>query len=156
MPDVYIAGSLRHTPKEWWSIYEKMSEVAKKMGLETFVPHIDCAKMIKQKNEELHNPNADMSKRVKAYKTNLEAIKNSKLLVAEVTNTSTGTGFEIGFALEMKKPVICMARKDVDVTSMVLAPAHLGLIKMIRYDSEKEALEKLENELKEMFNSNKP
>ena len=151
MPDIYIAGSLRHTPEEWWSVYEKISDVARKLGLETFVPHIDCAKKINQKNEELHNPNLDLSKRAEAYTTNLEAVKSSKLLIAEVTNTSTGTGVEIGFALKLKKPIICLARKDADVTSMVLGPAHLGLIKMIRYEEEGEALSKLEGMLKEMF-----
>lgn len=25
--DVYIAGSLRHVPKEWWKIYEKTGKI---------------------------------------------------------------------------------------------------------------------------------
>jgi nucleoside 2-deoxyribosyltransferase len=148
MPDVYIGGSLRHTPKEWWSIYEKLSDVVREMGLEPFVPHIDCTKIVKQKKEDLHNSGLDPAVRAKVYRTNLEAVKNSKLLIAEVTNTSTGTGVEIGFALHFKKPIICLARKNADVTSMVVGPAHMGLIKLVRYDNEDEALTKLKVILK--------
>jgi nucleoside 2-deoxyribosyltransferase len=142
---------LRHTPEEWWTIYEKMADIVKKLGLKTFVPHIDCAKKIRQKKKDIHNPKLDPSVRAKAYRVNLEAVRNSKLLIAEVTNTSIGTGVEIGFALQFKKPIICLARKDADVSSMVLGPAHLGLIKMIRYEKEEEALTKLESMLKEML-----
>jgi nucleoside 2-deoxyribosyltransferase len=149
MAHVYISGSLRHTPQEWWSIYEKISDVVKEMGFETFVPHIDCARMLNQKKSDLHNPKLDPSVRANAYRINLEAVKNSKLIIAEVTNTSIGTGIEIGFALQFKKPIICLARNDADVTSMVVGPAHMGLIKLIRYDNEEEALDELKGVLKE-------
>lgn len=148
MSHVYIAGSLRHSPKEWWIIYEKIAKLVQELGLKTYVPHIDGIKKINQKVEALHDPNLDLSIRAKAYKANFEAIKNSKLLIAEVTQPSIGTGIEIGFALQMNKPIICLAQKDVDITSMVLGPVHLGLIKLIRYESEEDALEKLEKMLK--------
>jgi nucleoside 2-deoxyribosyltransferase len=150
MSDVYVAGSLRHSPKEWWVIYEKISEVAKKTGLKTYVPHIDGIKILKQDVDDLQDSGLDSLMRSKAYKLNFEKIKDSKILIAEITKPSTGTGIEIGFALQMNKPIICLAQKDVDITSMVLGPVHLGLIKLIRYENEKDCLEKLERTLKEM------
>lgn len=41
MSDVYIAGSLRHTQKEWWNIYEKIGALVKSFGFKVHVPHIN-------------------------------------------------------------------------------------------------------------------
>jgi len=147
---VYIAGSLRHTPKEWWQIYEKIGKVVSKNGLKPHIPHIDTGALVNQGPEDLHNPNLELSKRAEVYKTNFEMIKKSKLIIAEISYPSTGTGMEIGFALLMDKPVICLARENFDVTSMVLGPVHLGLINFIRYKDEKEALGKLDKILKNL------
>ena len=151
MSDVYVAGSLRHTPKEWWEIYEKIADVVKKFGLQVHVPHIDTVNAANRNVEDIHNKNLDLETRARVYQKNLEFIKESKLFIAEVSNPSTGTGIEIGFALKQNKPIICLARKDVDVTSMVLGPAHLGLIKVIRYTDENEALNNLEKILSQEF-----
>jgi len=149
--DAYIAGSLRHSPKEWWFVYEKIAKVVQALGLKTYVPHIEGIKKVGMKKEELHDKNLNLAIRANAYKINFEAIKNSKLLIAEITKPSTGTGIEIGFALQMNKPIICLAQKDVDITSMVLGPVYLGLIKMIRYEKIDNALIKLKKLLKEII-----
>jgi nucleoside 2-deoxyribosyltransferase len=153
MPKVYIAGSLRHSSKEWWSFYEKIAKLAQKIGFKTHVPHIDSVKKINKSVDDLHNPNLSLSIRANAYKENLDAVSNSNLLIAEVTKLSIGTGVEIGFALQLNKSIICLAQKDVDITSMVLGPVHLGLIKLIRYENEADALKKLEKMLKDVINN---
>jgi len=43
-----------------------------------------------------------------AYKKNIASIKNSDILVAEVTNLSSGIGFLISTALNLKKPVLAL------------------------------------------------
>jgi nucleoside 2-deoxyribosyltransferase len=150
MSDVYIAGSLKHVPKEWWKIYEKISGVVTKFGLKSYVPHLDTINGLNLKVEDIQNPHLDFSSRAKIFKRDIEVIKNSKLIIAEITNPSTGTGVEIGFALKLKKPIICLAHKDVDITNMVLGPVHMGLIKFIRYENEKDVLIKLEDMLMEL------
>jgi len=151
MPDVYIAGSLRHPPEEWWNIYEKIADVVKEFGLNPYVPHINTINDLNRTIEDIHNPDLDLSVREENYKKNLEAIKNSKLVIAEVTKSSTGTGVEIGFALQFGKLIICLAYKEVDITNMVLGPVHLGLIKIIRYKNENDALVELKNMLKGFY-----
>lgn len=153
MSDVYIAGALRHAPKEWWKIYEKIGKVVEKVGMTAHVPHIDTVKNVRQTVEQIHDSNLDLDIRAEVYEKNMEALRKAKLIVAEVSKPSTGTGFEIGLSLEWKKPIICLARNDADVTSMVLGPVHMKKIKLIRYDNEKEALEKLETVLEQYLNS---
>jgi nucleoside 2-deoxyribosyltransferase len=143
MADVFIAGSLRNAPEEWWKIYEKIAEVVKEFGYSVHIPHIDTLNEVNRSVEDLHNPNLKLTLRADVYKANIEAIRKSKLFIAEVTRLSIGTGVEIGFALQLKKQIICLAHKDVDITSMVLGPAHLGLIKFIRYENEEDAFKKL-------------
>lgn len=151
MSDVYVAGSLRHTSREWWKIYEKIADVVKEFGFNVHVPHIDTIKAVNGRVEDIHNPDLDISMRTEVYKKNFEVIKNCKLFVAEITQRSTGTGIEIGFALQMGKPIICLAHKDADVTSMVLGPANLGKINFIRYGTEEDALSQLKTVLENNF-----
>lgn len=44
----------------------------------------------------------------------LEWLKQSDLIIAEVSQPSLGVGYEIGRALEIGKPVICLYRNDSD------------------------------------------
>lgn len=155
--DVYIAGSLRHTSREWWKTYERIGEKIKEVGLRPYIPHIHTIKEVNQRQEDIHNPNLSLELREAVFKKNLEIIKKSKLIVAEVSNPSTGTGVEIGFALLYKKPIICLAKKGADISSMVLGPVNSGLIDLIRYESLDEGLEKLklliENKFKNLISS---
>lgn len=151
MSDVYVAGALRHAPREWWTIYEKIGKVVEKVGMTAHVPHIDTIKNVRQTADEIHDSSLDLDIRAEVYEKNMEALRKAKLIIAEVTMPSIGTGFEIGLSIEWKKTIICLARNDANVTSMVLGPVHLNLIKFIRYENEQEALEKLEDMLRKMF-----
>jgi nucleoside 2-deoxyribosyltransferase len=46
-------------------------------------------------------------------------IKNCDALIAEVSVPSHGVGYEIGFALNVGKPVLCLYRKDRRVSKMI-------------------------------------
>lgn len=151
MTYIYVAGSLRHTPKEWWKIYEKIGNLCKELGFSVHVPHTDTVKDVGTTVNSIHDPNLDMKVRADVYKRNYKAISEAKLIIAEVTNPSTGTGVEIGFALKLNKPIICLAQRNVDLTSMVLGPAHIGSIDMIRYKDEEDALQQLKVLLETKF-----
>lgn len=153
MSDIYIAGSLRHTPREWWSIYEKIGEFMKTLDFDVHIPHIDTVSDVGAPAETIHDPALDNATRSKVYNRNLEVIHNAKLIIAEITNPSTGTGIEIGWALKLNKPLICLAHKDADVTSMVLGPVHLGKIDLIRYQDERDALAQLKILIESKFNN---
>jgi nucleoside 2-deoxyribosyltransferase len=147
MSDVFVAGSLRQAPREWWKIYENIAKLVKELGYTVHVPHIDTLAEVNQKAEDIQDPDLDLASRAEVFKANFEAIKKSRLFIAEITKTSIGTGVEIGYAMQLKKKIICLARKGVDITSMVLGPAHLGLIEFIRYENEEDALAKLRDSI---------
>lgn len=155
MADVYVAGSLRHTPREWHSIYEEIGAVVESAGLTAHVPHVNTVNDLGLDVNHLQDPNFDLEivlgARSRIYERNLEVVHNSKLIIAEVTDPSTGTGIEIGWALKLNKPVICLAHKDANVTSMVLGPAQLGLVDFIWYENVEDALSKLKNLLENKF-----
>lgn len=151
--DVYIAGSLRYTPRhrEWWSIYEKIGKLAESFGFKTYVPHINAVNDVGASVEGVHEPNLDLKTCPEVFKRNWDVIHDAKLIIAEVTNSSTCTGVEIGLALKLSKPIIRLARKDVDVTSMVLGPLHIGEIDLIRYEDEEDTSNQLKDLLSKKF-----
>ncbi len=150
MPSVYVAGSLRHVPREWWGVYEKIGKLVESVGLTAHVPHIDTVSALNL-NKAIEEWDLESSQRRDIYRKNLEVIRDAELIIAEITNPSTGTGIEIGFALELNKKIICLAHKNAAITSMVLGPAHLGQIDFIRYEDEEDALSKLKNLLENKF-----
>ena len=57
---------------------------------------------------------------VSVYERDTGWIRGCELLVAEVTTPSHGVGYEIGYALGLGKPVLCLHRAGVAVSKMVL------------------------------------
>lgn len=56
-------------------------------------------------------PEEDSANFEEAYKQNMKSLKNADVLVAEVTNLSSGIGFLISAALSQKKPVLTLFHK---------------------------------------------
>ena len=54
-------------------------------------------------------------------------IRACDALIAEVSVPSHGVGYEIGFALEQGKPVLCLARADITVSKMITGNPHPAL-----------------------------
>jgi len=48
-------------------------------------------------------------------------------LIAEVSAPSHGVGYEIGFALEQGKPVLCLAQEGISVSKMITGNPHPAL-----------------------------
>ncbi len=143
MSYVYIAGSLLHIDKSSWKIYESIGTVVRSFGLNAWIPHIDTANGL-----DIHGDDLDP---IYVFNKNMEIIKNSKLVVAEVTNPSTGTGIEIGTALKENKPIICLVKNNAKLTRMVRGPAQMGLLELIRYENEEDALSQLKILLESKF-----
>lgn len=54
-------------------------------------------------------------------------IEACDLLIAEVSTPSHGVGFEIGYALNLGKPVICLHRRNVKISKMISGNPHSEL-----------------------------
>lgn len=53
------------------------------------------------------------------YERDVKWIRECDALIAEVGVPSHGVGYEIGYALSMGKPVLCLAQKDRRVSKMI-------------------------------------
>jgi len=51
-------------------------------------------------------------------------IRDCDALIAEVSAPSHGVGYEVGFALERDKPVLCLAQDGVSVSKMITGNPH--------------------------------
>ena len=58
------------------------------------------------------------------YERDVNWIRESGLLVAEVSTPSHGVGYEIGYALDLGKPVLCLSQKGVVVSKMITGNPH--------------------------------
>jgi len=58
------------------------------------------------------------------YERDVNWIRESGLLVAEVSTPSHGVGYEIGYALDLDKPVLCLRQKGVVVSKMITGNPH--------------------------------
>ena len=61
------------------------------------------------------------------YDRDVAWISACDALIAEVSAPSHGVGYEIGFALENGKPVLCLAQKGTAVSKMITGNPHQAL-----------------------------
>ena len=73
------------------------------------------------------------------YDRDTNWIKNCDVLIAEVSVPSHGVGYEIAFALNIKKPVLCIYQKDRRVSKMITGNSD-GLLSVRAYANVEEAI----------------
>jgi nucleoside 2-deoxyribosyltransferase len=61
------------------------------------------------------------------YDRDVAWIRACDALIAEVSVPSHGVGYEIGFALEQGKPVLCLAQAGIAVSKMITGNPHPAL-----------------------------
>ena len=66
------------------------------------------------------------------------------MLVAEVSTPSHGVGYEIGYALSLNKPVLCLHKKTIKVSKMITGNPN-PLLQVSSYQDEDEAITFLRN-----------
>ena len=98
---IYFAGSIRGGRQDAALYYEIVRQL-QKHG-EVLTEHVADA--------ELGVLGQDIGDR-KIHDRDLDWLKDSDYLVAEVTTPSLGVGYEIGKATEWGKPVLCLYRPD--------------------------------------------
>jgi nucleoside 2-deoxyribosyltransferase len=81
------------------------------------------------------------------YRRDLEWIQGCDALVAEVSTPSHGVGYEIAYALERAKPVLCCARRGARVSKMLTGNDSPGL-RLVVYEGQDEALQAVDEFLK--------
>lgn len=97
---IYFAGSIRGG-REDAMLYAQIIEYLKTFG-EVLTEHIGSPSLTSAGDDGLDD--------CFIHDRDLEWLKSSDVLVAEVTTVSMGVGYEIGRAVESGKPVLCLFR----------------------------------------------
>ena len=98
---IYFAGSIRGGRQDA-ELYRKIINYLSSKG-HVFTEHIG--------DNDLDNKGEEKTD-VNIFKRDIEWLNNSDVIVAEVTVPSLGVGYEIGIAEKLKKPVLCLYRKN--------------------------------------------
>ena len=80
------------------------------------------------------------------YSRDVGWIKDCDTLVAEISTPSHGVGFEIGFALNNGKPVLCLHKTGINVSKMITGNPNPLLI-VASYSTTKQAISILQKHL---------
>ena len=78
------------------------------------------------------------------YKRDVNWLSDSDAAIAEISNPSLGVGYEIGFALNLGKPVLALYEKDLFVSRMITGNEH-PLLTIVEYKNENDWRSAIEN-----------
>jgi len=85
---------------------------------------------------------------VTVYERDTGWIRGCDVLIAEVSTPSHGVGYEIGYALGLNKPVICLHREGAPVSKMITGNRDPNL-SIYAYVQVEEVLDFIENQLRD-------
>jgi len=103
---IYFCGSIRGG-RDLAGRYEKMIGMLGSYG-KVLTEHLGSDEVIESQDRVLTDQ--------EIHDRDLQWIEESDLLVAEVTVPSLGVGYEIGRAIEMGKPVLCLFQPGSEFT----------------------------------------
>jgi len=95
---IYFCGSIRGG-REQAHIYVLIIEMLRQYGV-VLTEHVGIDEVIQSKDRELSD--------LEIHDRDMRWIVESDAVVAEVTVPSLGVGYEIGRAMEMGKPILCL------------------------------------------------
>lgn len=134
---IYFAGSIRGGRKDV-KLYLKIIQHLKKYG-EILTEHVG------DKNLNIHGEHHLTDKEI--HDRDLSWLKECKVVIAEVTTTSLGVGYEIAKAIEWNKKILCLYRqKKGEKLSAMIAGAPKVVNK--QYKTIKEAKKIIDSFLK--------
>ena len=115
--NIYFACSITGG-RTFESAYQEITRYLLKNGHE--VPTAHLAESNVMALEKVIDPR-------EVYDRDVAWIRACDALIAEVSAPSHGVGYEIGFALEQGKPVLCLAQANIAVSKMITGNPHSAL-----------------------------
>ncbi|MDD5750585.1 MAG: nucleoside 2-deoxyribosyltransferase [Candidatus Pacebacteria bacterium] len=130
MIKIYFAGAVR-AGRENQEAYFKMIERLKEYG-QVLTEHIGRSDL---------TTNGESIPEEKIFERDMGYIRESDVLVAEVSTPSLGVGYEIGVAESLDKKVICLYKKPEDGRKISGMIKGNGKLTLKQYDDLNEALQ---------------
>jgi nucleoside 2-deoxyribosyltransferase len=127
--NIYFACSITGG-REFESVYQDLVAALLADGHEIPTSHLAQSEVMEE--ERVIAPG-------EVYERDVDWIKNCDALIAEVSVPSHGVGYEIGFALNLGKPVLCLHHQDKKVSKMITGNPHPAL-SIRAYDNMEKAI----------------
>jgi 2'-deoxynucleoside 5'-phosphate N-hydrolase len=112
--NIYFACSITGG-REFQSVYQEFTNTLLSDGHEVPTAHLAGSNVMSL--ERVIEPR-------EVYERDVTWIRACDALIAEVSVPSHGVGYEIGFALEQGKPVLCLAQAGRTVSKMITGNFH--------------------------------
>lgn len=139
LPKIFLSGSIRGG-RQLLETYMVMCNFVEEAGAELICRHIA--------DPELESLEKEMTEE-EIYSRDMNLLKESGAVIAEVTVPSTGVGYEICRALTLGIPVLCVHKPEALVSAMLLGNPNPLL--QIKAYSKKEMLKQIISEFIESF-----
>ncbi|MFA5817401.1 MAG: nucleoside 2-deoxyribosyltransferase [Bacteroidales bacterium] len=123
---IYFCGSIRGGRNDA-QLYHDLIEYLKSFGT-VLTEHIGRLDLV----DEREIPPCQIHDRDMTW------LKSSDVIIAEVTTPSLGVGYELGRAVEMGKPILCLYRKNEDKSLSGMISGSPGILAIV-YDGPDEA-----------------
>ncbi len=130
--NIYFACSITGG-REFEEVYQKMVAALLAAGHEIPTSHLVEAEVLDK--ERVLAPRD-------VYLRDVKWIDGCDVLIAEVSVPSHGVGYEIGYALQERKPVLCIYQKDRRVSKMITGNPH-SLLRVEGYSDLEESIQKM-------------
>ncbi|WP_297089070.1 nucleoside 2-deoxyribosyltransferase [uncultured Draconibacterium sp.] len=129
---IYFAGSIRGGRQDA-KLYEQLIDYLKAFA-EVLTEHVGDAALTSAGDD---GPDDQF-----IHDRDLDWLKEADAVVAEVTTVSMGVGYEIGRAVEMKKPVLCLFRNanNKRLSAMISGCNELEVIYYTGFNEAKDAI----------------
>lgn len=124
-PKIFLSGSIRGG-RQLLETYMLMCDLVEAVGAGLICRHIA--------DPELESLEEEMTEE-EIYARDMNLLKESDAVIAEVTVPSTGVGYEICRALVLEIPVLCVHKPDAPVSAMILGNPN-PLLQIQAYKSE--------------------
>lgn len=119
----YCAGAIRGNTK-FQKYYKEIIEIVSSSG------HTALSEL--NRNFASSVPLTDKE----IYKRDLKWLGNSKALIAEISGSSTGVGFEVAYALfKIGIPVLALVNKKTESVSALLNGCNINLLQVESYET---------------------
>ncbi len=109
----YIAGALSNLEEDagsQYQMYEGIGEICEDLGIHARIPHIHNGENKKENHEK--DPR-------QVFEWGSNEVAEADVIIAEVSYPSLGTGSEIMYAWQLKKPVVLLSRRGQYVSKFV-------------------------------------
>jgi nucleoside 2-deoxyribosyltransferase len=127
MKNIYFCGSIAGG-RQYLEVYQKIVTHIKAAGRRVLTEHVVHPDVLAM--EKRYTPE-------QIYLRDIEWLKECDGVIAEVSNPSLGVGYEVCYALRIGKPVLCLYRRGIFLTRMILGNTSNGvLVRDYETDSE--------------------